>query len=185
MLSLIIIETSFQFNGKDYLQTHGTVMGTKMEVTFFNIYMVSIEKEISRQSVNKPLTCKRVHWRGVFLMGRRQRRKRTFHWERKLLPPNYKVCAEVSQLGTTFLDTTVYKGERFKKESTIDVRTHYKPTETFQYTNLYNSCHPSGVEKGFVKVEALRILRTNSSRVALRKNNKNFRARLRDLERLS
>ena len=83
------------------------------------------------------------------------------------------------------MDTTIYKGERFKKESTIDVRTHYKPTETFQYTNLYNSCHPSGVEKGFVKVEALRILRTNSSRVTLRKNIKNFRARLHDLERLS
>ena len=59
MLSLIIIESSFQFNGKNYLQTHGTAMGTKMEVAFSNIYMVSIEKEILRQSVNKPLTCKR------------------------------------------------------------------------------------------------------------------------------
>ena len=51
MLSLILKESSFQFNGKDYLQTHGTAMGTKMAV--------SIEKEILRQSVYKPLTWKR------------------------------------------------------------------------------------------------------------------------------
>ena len=99
--------------------------------------------------------------------------------------PTIKFIAEVSQLGTTFLDTTVYKGERFKKELILDVQTHYKPTETFQCTNLYNSCHPSGVQKGFLKGEALRILRTNSSRVTFQENIKNFRARLHDLERLS
>lgn len=51
------------------------------------------------------------------------------------------------------LDTTVYKGERFKKDSALDLRTHLKPTETFQYTH-YTSCHPPGVKRGFVKGEA-------------------------------
>ena len=32
MVSLILQENSFQFSGKDYLQTHGTAMGTKMVV---------------------------------------------------------------------------------------------------------------------------------------------------------
>ena len=49
MLSLIL---KYQFKGKDYLQTHGTAMGTKMAVAFANIFMASIEKEILRQSVN-------------------------------------------------------------------------------------------------------------------------------------
>ena len=52
MLSLILKENSFQFNGKGYLQTHGTAMGTKMAVAFANIFMPSIVKEILRQSVN-------------------------------------------------------------------------------------------------------------------------------------
>ena len=39
MLSLILQENSFQFNGKDYLQTHGTAMRTKMAVAFANIFM--------------------------------------------------------------------------------------------------------------------------------------------------
>ena len=41
------------------------------------------------------------------------------------------------------------------------MRTHFKPTETFQYT-LITSCHPPGVKKGFVKGEALRLIRTYS-----------------------
>ena len=54
MLSLILQENSFQFNGKDYLQTHGTAMGTKMAVAFANIFMAKIEKEILRQSYTNP-----------------------------------------------------------------------------------------------------------------------------------
>ena len=34
-------------------------MGTKMAVAFANIFMASIEKEILRQSISKPLTWKR------------------------------------------------------------------------------------------------------------------------------
>ena len=44
MLSLILQENWFQFNRKDYLQTHGTAMGTKMAVAFANIFMAKIEK---------------------------------------------------------------------------------------------------------------------------------------------
>ena len=110
----------------------------------------------------------KVHWRCILFVGHKQRGNKTFRWAGKFVPPYHNVTAEVSQLETTFLDTTVYKGERFEKESILDVRTHYKPTETFQYTN-YNSCHPAGVKKGSVKGEALMLLRTNSSKVCLRR----------------
>ena len=36
MLRLIPKENSFQFNGKHYVQIHGTAMGTKMAVSFAN-----------------------------------------------------------------------------------------------------------------------------------------------------
>ena len=58
-----------------------------------------------------------------------------------------------------------------------DVRTHFKATETFQYTNFY-SCHPPGVMKGFIKGEALRLLRTNSSQFTFGENMSNFKTRL-------
>ena len=88
-----------------------------------------------------------------------------------------KFTAEISERETTFLDTKVYKGIRFNKESILDVRTHFKSTETFQYTNFY-SCHPPGVTKGLIKGEALRLLRTNSSQINFEKNMSNFKTRL-------
>ena len=59
MLSLILQENLFQFNGKDYLQTHGTALGTKMTVAFANILMAKKEKEILRQSDTKLIFLKR------------------------------------------------------------------------------------------------------------------------------
>ena len=45
MLSLILKENSFQFNGKLYLQTHRTAMGTKTAVSSANIFMSYIETQ--------------------------------------------------------------------------------------------------------------------------------------------
>ena len=45
---------------------------------------------------------------------------------------------------------------------TKPTKTHYKPTETFQFTQ-FASCHPPGVKYGFIKGEAIRLFRTNSS----------------------
>ena len=39
---LILQENSFQFNGKNYLQIHGTAMGTKMAVVFANTFMSKV-----------------------------------------------------------------------------------------------------------------------------------------------
>ena len=54
MLGLILNENSFQFNGENYLQTHGTAMGTKMAVSFANIFMAKIETTLIQQSKTKP-----------------------------------------------------------------------------------------------------------------------------------
>ncbi|XP_044176756.1 uncharacterized protein LOC122959498 [Acropora millepora] len=58
-LRLILQENSFQFPGKNYLQTHGTAMGTKMAVAFANIFMSKVETDILSQSAFKPLVWKR------------------------------------------------------------------------------------------------------------------------------
>ena len=60
--------------------------------------------------------------------------------------PTIKFTAEISNTETTFLDTVIYKGERFREQSILDIKTHFKPTETFQYTH-YTSCHPPSVNQ--------------------------------------
>jgi len=91
--------------------------------------------------------------------------------------PTIKLTAEISEKEITFLDMVVYKGERFHNKSILDVKTHYKPTETFQYTH-YSSCHPPGVKRGFIKGEAIRLLRTNSSEKNFQEGMCNFKTRL-------
>ena len=56
-----------------------------------------------------------------------------------------------------------YKGEKFNRESVLNIRIHFKLTETFQYT-LYSTCHPPGVKKRFAKGEALLLLRTSKQK---------------------
>ena len=45
-----------------------------------------------------------------------------------------------------FLDTVVYKGTRFNEKSILVLKTHFKKTETFQYTH-FTSCHRPSVKK--------------------------------------
>ena len=59
----------------------------------------------------------------------------------------------------------------------LDIETHFKPTETFQYTHC-SGCHPLGVKKGFIKGEALILLRTNSSENEFKSKISHFRASL-------
>ena len=86
--------------------------------------------------------------------------------------PTTEFTAETFDTETAFLDTVVYKGTRFKEKSILDAKTHFKQTETFLHTH-FTSCHPPNVKKGFVKGEALRILRINSSETTFEENNSN------------
>ena len=74
----------------------------------------------------------------------------------------YKGNADnVNDLGDqyTFLDTVVLKEERFRNEPILDIKTHYKPSESCQCTH-FNSCQQPRVKNGFIKGEAMRIIRT-------------------------
>ena len=58
MLGLILNENSFQFNGENYLQTHGTAMGTKMAVSFANIL---INADTTKRNQAKRMET--IYWR--------------------------------------------------------------------------------------------------------------------------
>jgi len=81
-----------------------------------------------------------------------------------------------SQNRNKLLGNSVYKGERFKTECVLDVRNHFKPTETFQYTH-FSTCHQSGV-KTSINGEALSLLRTNSSKTLFEESITDFETHL-------
>ena len=150
-----------------------------MAVSLANIFMAAVETEIINRCHFKPLTWKTQIDDIFSLWNVNKEEINSFIELANSYHPTIKFTAEISDKEITFLDTFVYKGEKFKNESILDMRTHFKPTETFQYTH-FTSCHPPGVRKGFIKGEALRLLRTNSSKATFEENIIQFKRRLRD-----
>ena len=148
-------------------------MGTKMAVAFANIFMSAVETaKLNLLSGKDTLTI-------FFSLWRTERKEiDEFIALANRHHPSIKFTAGISDKEINFLDTTVYKGERFHNQGILDIRTHFKPTETFQYTH-FSSCNPHGVRKGLIKGEALRLLRTNSSAKSFYENIYNFKKRLR------
>ena len=170
-IALIPKENSFQFNGRNYLQIYGTAMGTKMAVTFANIFWPTLKHNlIVSQSIVKPSVWKRYMDDIFSLWDTCKHDIERFIWQATSYHPTIKFTAEISNAEASFLDTVVYKGNRFHHHSILDNKMHFKRTETFfQYTH-FSSSHPTGVKKEFAKGEALRILRTNSSETTFEEN---------------
>ena len=139
MLYLILTENAFQFCGSNYPQTHGTAMGTKMAVAFANIFMARIEKQILSQSCIKPLFWKRYIDDVFSLWNTSLDKIESFVEKANNFPPTIRFTDEMSETEITFLDTKVYRGVRFDKETILDV-------QTMHITNQ-QTCNPPGVKK--------------------------------------
>jgi len=106
---------------------------------FANIFMAKVETEILNQSALKPFVWKRFI--DDFCSSRTPQEKRS-HSSLNKLTNTIKLSSlrlkYPKQKQTSWI---VYKGERFKTGSVLDVRTHVKATGTFQYTH-FSTCHP-------------------------------------------
>ena len=141
--------------------------------------MAKVETELFKKSVIKPICWKRYIDDIFSLWGTGREQITHFNEQANNHHATIKFTAEISEEKVTFLDTIVYKGKRFNSTSILDIRTHSKHTETFQYTH-FTSCHPLGVKKGFIKGEALRLLRTNSSKENFQNRLEEFQKHLRE-----
>ena len=169
--------TNNKFNNTHWLQSCGCAMGTKVAVAFSNIFMAKIEEQILERSQLKPLGWKRFIDDIASIWEATIQEVEEFIKKANQFHPTIKFMAEISDTRATFLDTTLFKGARFKQQSILDIKTHFKPTEKFQYTH-FRSSHPSNVKKGFVKGKTLRLLRTCSSKEDFESNKSNFQTRL-------
>ena len=101
-------------------------MGTKMALTFANIFMAKIEKEILRQSSIKPIFWKKFIDDVISAWYTCRNEIEEFLLKANHFHPTIKFKAEISETETTFFDMKVYKAVRFNKDSILDVRTHFK-----------------------------------------------------------
>ena len=154
-------------------------MGTKIAVAFANLFMAEIRTKMLNESRIKPKVRKRYIDDVFSLWDVNRQDIDLFIEQANTFHPTIKLTAEISEKEITFLDTVVCKGERFlqypRRQNSL-----YKPTETFQHVQYtyYSSCHPPGVKRGFIKGEAIRLLRTNSSEKIFQEAICNFKTRL-------
>ena len=97
-------------------------MGSEMAVAFVNILMGEIEKQILNESAHKPLAWKRYIEDVISLWHTSRDVVEKFIGQANKHQPTIKFTAKISSTGAAFLDTTIYKGQRFNKESVPDMR---------------------------------------------------------------
>ena len=144
LTDIVLQNNVFEFNDKLYLQKQGTAMGTKMTPSYAKLFMGKIEKQL--QNLGKPHihTWKRFIWTGS---------KEDFHTymeQINQIHDTIKFTYEASNTEVTFLDVTVYKGEKFTSTGILDVRTHIKPTNKQLYVHA-SSYHPPATKKAIAK----------------------------------
>ena len=142
-------------------------MGTKMAVAFSVIFMAHVENQLLLSSPHKPIIYKRFI-DNIFLVWTSSKQETdSFVDFANRFHATIKFTCEKSSERAVFLDTEVFEG-RFASNEIVDVQTHFKATEMFQYTH-FSSCHPLSVIKGFIKGETLYVcyegthLKRNSS----------------------
>ena len=96
-------------------------MGTKLAVSLANIFMAAVERKIITRSHFKPHAWKRYIDDVFSLWNINKEEPNSFIELANGYHPTIKFTAEISDKEKTFLDTCVYKGERFKKEFILDV----------------------------------------------------------------
>jgi hypothetical protein len=177
LLALLLTRNTFQFDSQNYIQTCGCPMGQPASPEICDITIYEMELELIKKAGDK--------------MGSYMRFRDDLFWywlgtipelEKFMLMANnfhstLKFTYEFSLQSVTFLDTQLYKGPRFNNENILDIKTHTKSTNTFQYLHR-TSCHPNSVFKGFIKGELLRYIRNSSNVSDFEKIKNSFKTHL-------
>ena len=92
-------------------------MGTKMAVAFANIFLSAVKTEILNPSKTKPLEWKR-YIDDIFSLWKTDRKEiDEFIALANRHHLSIKFTAEISDKEINFVDTTIYKGQRFQKRT--------------------------------------------------------------------
>ena len=126
-----------------YLQKQGTAMGTKMAPAYANLFMGMIETKMT----NKHIKIWKRFIDDIFLIWTGTKEELEIYMKTiNTIHNTIKFTYEASDKELTFLDITLYKGDRFLKENILDIRTHIKETNKQLYVHA-DSYHPNATKK--------------------------------------
>lgn len=158
LLEIGLKRNDFTFNDQTYLQCSGTAMGKKWAPSYANIFMAEWEREALPQCLLLPIFYRRF-LDDIFMV-----------WTHSLddfwqffdflnnFHPSIKLTADVSDKSMNFLDTTVFKSDDIDQTHKLDIKVHFKKTDTHQLLHK-SSFHPKHTFAGIIKSQILRFHR--------------------------
>lgn len=158
LLNINLTRNDFVFNNKFYLQVKGTAMGKKFAPAYANIFMANWEEQVFAKCPQRPLH----YWRYLDdIWGIWTGTKEEFEIFVNILnshDPSIQLKYELDEKTIDFLDTTTFKGPTFHLSHKLDVKVHFKITDTHALL-FKTSLHPKHTFAGIVKSQLLRFKR--------------------------
>lgn len=163
LLKINLTRNDFMFDGEFYLQIKGTAMGKRFAPAYANIFMAAWEEEVFKKCGKRPLHYLRylddvwgiwTHTEGEF---------EEFMQILNTHDPSIKLKHVLNRESIDFLDTTVYKGDKFALENRLDIKVFFKETDTHALL-FKSSFHPKHTFRGLIKSQLLRFQRICTQR---------------------
>ena len=155
IIELVLDNNNFQLGeSRNYIQTEGTAIGSKLGRNFACTYMGAWERELLNRTPLKPLSWYRYIddiW-GVWLHGEQE--LRIFHDLANHIHPNIKVDLRVSDACIDFLDVKVH----LSGSGEVSTDLHIKSTDARAYLH-YTSDHPLCMKRAIPKGLGIRLKR--------------------------
>ena len=176
LLSIILRNNTFKFNGLNFRQRIGLAMGSPASVSIANIALHPLEMIFLNHTTN--IICFFRFVDDIILLSNSPRPILEEQIQYlNTLHPNLKFTAEISDTSINFLDITIYKGKDFNNTGKLSTKIFTKPVDTFQYI-MPTSTHPPSTFRAFIYGEFLRIIRNTSEKEEYLKTSSLFVERL-------
>jgi hypothetical protein len=165
MLEFVLYNNYFIYNMEWYHQISGTAMGTQMAPKYANIYLQFHENILfnkrEKEQQKLPKLYKRYLDDILIIWEDDLESLQDFLNSLNLMNAKIKISWNIDTYSTEFLDLNIYKGNRMKTKSILDLRVHQKQLNPYMYIP-FKSAHSLNAKKAFIKTEIIRYIRASS-----------------------
>lgn len=158
LLEINLTKNDFEFNKEYFLQIKGTAMGKRFSPAYANIFMAEWEEKALAKCPIKPL----YYYRYLDdIFGIWSDTLEEFNKFLQILnshDASIKAQHNIQKQSIDFLDTTIYKGQLFLQTQILDIKVHFKETDTHSLL-FKTSFHPKHTYKGLIKSQLIRFKR--------------------------
>lgn len=158
LLEINLTRNDFEFNNQFFLQIKGVAMGKKFAPAYANIFMAEWEEAALGKCPQKPFLYVRYLDDIFGIWTHSQEEFAEFIQILDTHDPSIRLKHKLDHHSIDFLDTTVYKGELFPRNQSLDIKVFFKDTDTHSLL-FKTSFHPTHTYKGLIKSQLIRFQR--------------------------